>query len=131
MIFFFYRNYPYAPGATTISAFANLLALLSAVGAIACIGGFFTQNAKNVLLLLGGVALGALAVFLFLYVGRKLTDQIAEKETKKNLRTKARFAYNYCRQHPEAYETLKAENPDFAAKYTRDETTGKLVKIRA
>lgn len=119
----FYKQYPYAPVATLVSVLSSVGAILAAIGAVFF---FFNTNGQIGRILLA-ILLAALAVFLFVYVSRKLPDQMAEKESKQNILTKPRFAYLYCKEHPEAYESIAAENLAFADKYMRNEA-GKIVK---
>ena len=123
MIPIFYRNYPYAPKATFVSAFSYLGGLLSALGAVACI--FALRN--NFVMILPAIILIALAVLLFVYVGRKYADKLAETETEKNITTKPRYAMLYCQNNPEAYDHLAEVNPEFGQKYMMNEK-GKCVK---
>lgn len=118
----FYKLYTYAPKATCVSVISSMLSIISLIGAIAC---FYVLSdfIKYVL----AVLLLALAVFLFVYCSRILPDKIAEKESEKNITTKARYAFTYCREHPEAYEALVAKNAAFAEKYMLNEA-GKVVK---
>ncbi len=120
---FFYKNYPYSPLATLISALANVFGVGLAVGGIAMIA----SGLKDFGMILGGVVMIALAVFCFVYVGRKLTDKLSQKWSEKNIRTKPRYALQYCRQHPEAYAELAKLNPAFGEKYMMGEN-GKVVK---
>ena len=123
MIPIFYRNYPYAPVATLVSGFSYIIGFISAIGAILCI----LQVGKSPVYILPTIILAGLAAFLFLYVGRKLVDQMAEKETEKNIRTKPRFAQSYCIAHPEEFERIAEINPEFGQKYEINEK-GKCVK---
>lgn len=54
--------------------------------------------------------------------------KMSEKESEKNIRTKASYALMYCKENPEAYDQLIAENMDFARKYIRN-NEGKIVKV--
>ena len=119
----FYKNYPFSPLATLISALANVVGLFAAIGAIFLI----TLVRSNAAILIPAVLLAALAVFLIVYVGRKMTDKLSEKWSDQNIRTKPRFAYQYCMQHPEAYQQLAEINPEFGAKYMINEK-GKIAK---
>ena len=120
----FYKSYPCAPAATLCSALCSCGALLSAIGAIALVGGFFASGSINheIWALLVGLLLAALAVFLYFVVYRKVIPAMAEKQTQNNIRTKADAAYLFCQSNPEAYDELRAVNPAFAQKYERDET---------
>ena len=121
----FYKNYPYAPRATLVSAAGSLFALLAAVFGIVLAAG----SKGKIGMILGGVALLALAVFLFFYVSRKLPDKISEKDSAKNIQTKASYGKLYVNEHPDQYDYIRSVNPAFAAKYTRNEA-GKIVKIK-
>ena len=120
----FYKSYPCAPAATLCSALCSCGALLSVIGAIALVGGFFASGTihHQIWALLVGLVLAALAAFLYLVVYRKAIPAMAEKQTQNNIRTKADAAYLFCQSNPEAYDELRAVNPAFAQKYERDET---------
>ncbi|MBR3354634.1 MAG: hypothetical protein IKG47_04670 [Oscillospiraceae bacterium] len=122
MIPIFYRNYPYAPLATFFSAMSMFLGAVCAFGGLALVlnRGVGEKIAGVVMILLG-------AACLYEFFTHKIADNIAQKHTKKNIETKARFALNYCRQHPEAYDYLVSVNQAFAQKYIRQED-GKIVK---
>lgn len=128
-MFIVYKSYPYAPGATLCSALCSAGTLLSAIGAIALIVGFFVEGSvyHEAWALIFGLLLAGLAVFLYFIVYRKKIPAMAERQSEKNIRTKAASALLYCQQHPEAYEELRSVNPAFAEKYERNET-GKIVK---
>ena len=119
-----YRNYPYSFGATFISVLANLGTLLSVFGAATMFG-----NRNRALGIPCGIGFIALAIFLFIYVGRILTDKLAEKWTDKNIRTKPYVAFQYVAAHPQEYDRVAAVNPAFAANYAFNEK-GRLVKIK-
>lgn len=121
MITVFYRNYPYSPLATLLSVCTSLFAMLFAVFAVVCI------LQKTLVYILAAILLAGIAAFLWLYVYRRLIDRLAEKWSEQNIRTKPRFAALYCREHPEAYGELCAQNAEFAQKYRLDEN-GKLRK---
>ena len=112
----FYKNYQYAPIATLVSGLSSVLAVCAVIGGLALFG------------IRGGSALIALAAFLFFYCSRTLPDKMSEKESDKNIRTKASYALMYCKENPEAYDQLIAENMDFARKYIRN-NEGKIVKV--
>lgn len=120
---FFYKNYPYAPKATLISGLANGFGYLAGFGALATL----ISIPKNPVFILPTLLLGALAAFLIVYVGHKLTDKMAGPETEKNITTKPRFAQAYCMANPEAYDHLAEINPEFGQKYMINEK-GKCVK---
>ena len=122
---FFYKDYPFAPKYTFISLAAEFGALFSAFGGIALIITAFKSG--NYLLLLPGVVLLPLGVFLYLRVYRKIIPEKAAIASEINIKTKGKYAASYCWRHPEAYEELMQINPDFAARYTRNEK-GRIVK---
>ena len=122
---FVYRNYPFAPKATFFSAGMSFIAVIALVIAIAQI----TMVKESAVHIIPAVLCGAAAYFFFFELGRKKADKMAEKEGEQNIRTKAGYALQYCRQHPEAFEQLRQENPDFAAKYEMNDE-GKIVKIK-
>ncbi len=102
---------------------ANIVGMLAGVGAFVA---FLGTDNKAVGIPVG-IVLVALAAFLLIYVGRKLTDKLAEKWSEENIRTKARFAYLYVCENPGEYDRIAAINPDFAAKYEMGEN-GRPVK---
>lgn len=112
----FYMNYPYAPKATIFSAFMSCLAFISVIGAII----MFSMISSNVIMIIPAVLLIALALFFFFYLSRKVADKMADKETLKNIKTKASYAYTYCHAHPDMYESLLEENPKFAAEMKKN-----------
>ncbi|MBR1757560.1 MAG: hypothetical protein IJ744_02380 [Lachnospiraceae bacterium] len=116
----FYRVYRYAPSATAFSVLCSLIGYGCVVGAISLIAGA---------LIIPAILVGAIGAFFIIYLGHTVADKIAEKNGKKNIETKAKYARIYCGEHPEAYEYLRSINPDFAAKFTRDEN-GKIVKMK-
>ncbi len=126
MIPIFYKSYPYAPVATLVSGLSYAGAFSCAILAIVCI----LQIGKNPVYIIPTVILIALGLFLFLYVGRKVVDQMAEKETEKNIRTKPRFAQLYCGTHPEEFERIAEINPEFGQKYEINEK-GRCVKKKS
>lgn len=122
MIPIFYRNYPYAPLATLFSAMSMLFgAMLSVIGLVL----FFNRGVGEKI---AGIIMFALGVLcLYEFFTHKIADKISQKYTKKNIETKAGFALQYCRQHPESYDYLVSVNQAFAQKYVRNEE-GKIVK---
>jgi VIT1/CCC1 family predicted Fe2+/Mn2+ transporter len=110
---FYYRNYPYSAKATMISVLANIGGYLAGIGAVVAVA--MIEN--KVLGIALCVILAALALFLFIYVGRKLTDKLNEKWAEENIRTKAGVAFQYVMSHPEEYDRVAAMNPEFAQKY--------------
>lgn len=132
MILFSYKTYPYAPKASLFSVLSVLFSYCGLIGGICLALFFFFGNVEKTTGLIRGIIgllVLALAAFLYFYVYRKIVPAMAEKESDVNIHTKARFAYNYCQKHPEAFDQLQSENPDFAAKYQRNEA-GKIVKIK-
>ena len=132
MYFISYKSYPCAPKATLLSAACSVGELIALILA-AFFAGMFNKAGSSMyhspLVIVGAVLLLALAVVCHVFVYRKLVPAMAEKETEKNIRTKANFAKIYCDRNPEAYDELHEINADFAAHYTRDES-GKIVKIK-
>ena len=115
----FYRYYRYSGLATLISILANIGSILAIIGAAYML----LVDGKYVL----GIILAALAVFLFVYVGRILTDKLARKWGEKNIATKPHIAKQYCTENPEEYERVAAINQKFAEKYMLG-ANGKIVK---
>ena len=120
------RYYPYAPKTNLLSGLACFVGAIALIGAIACFYGAFGAEKKLYWLILPAVALLALAA-ASLYYDLKIIPQKASEETKQNISTKGSFAAQYCRAHPEAYDRLMETNPDFAAKFTKNEK-GWIVK---
>ena len=120
-----YRSYRYSPKATLVSGLGSCLVVFLAIAALVC----FVICKDNMLLIPLGIVFAAGAVCSWIFIRNKLSQKIADKDSEKNIRTKAVYAYMFCEEHPEAFEELAAENPAFAAKYTRDEN-GKIVKIK-
>ena len=122
---FFYKQYPYAPRATFVSVAFSLVSLGFIMTAIALfLEGFREKEYVNCVIT---VLIAAAGVAVYIFGSRKLADRIARKDGVKNLRTKAKYALRYVRTHPEAYEQMLRENPDFAAKYVRS-ADGKIVR---
>ena len=122
-MFFFYRNYPYAPKATVLSGIANGCGYLAAIGAIVTL----LAIPQSPVYIIPTILLGALAAFLIVYVGHKLTDKMARPETEKNITTKPRVAAAYCQANPDEYEHIAQINPEFSQKYVMNEK-GRCVK---
>ena len=119
----FYRSYPCAPKATLVSGLANIFGYIAAILAIAMATTIPSDPIKIIpVLILAGVA-----ACLIIYVGRKLTDKMAEPETEKNVATKPRFAALYCSRNPEEYERIAQINPEFGRLYEKDDQ-GRIVK---
>ncbi|MBP5555856.1 MAG: hypothetical protein J6X94_13420 [Lachnospiraceae bacterium] len=114
---FYYRNYPYSTKATMISVLANIGGYLAGIGAVVAVA-MIENKVLGVALC---VVLAALALFLFIYVGRKLTDQLNEKWAEENIRTKAGVAFQYVMANPEEYDRIASINPEFARKYEMGE----------
>lgn len=110
MIPIFYRTYKYSPLATFFSAFTFLLVLAFGFAGIA----LFSSSVVGAVICL--VIAAACAYELFAH---KLADNIAEKNGKKNIETKARYGYMYVRENPQSYDYLVSVNQKFAEKYTK------------
>ena len=122
-MFFIFRLYTYSPLATLISILGTFGSFAAAAGALFC----FMDAKQGAGHIAGGIFFAALAVFLFFFVGRRCADKAAAVFGERNIRRKAGYAKSYCREHPEAYEMLIAENPAFAEKYIRS-SDGKKVR---
>ncbi len=114
---FYYRNYPYSTKATLISVVANIGGYLAGIGAVVA----FAMIENKVIGVILAVILAALALFLFIYVGRKMTDKLAEKWSEENIKTKAGVAFQYVMAHPDEYDRIASINPEFAQKYEMGE----------
>lgn len=112
----FFKEYRYSTKATFFSAFFSLVSIAFLILIIYC----FLCIENPVLMFLGVVASAAAAVFCYVYVSRTLADKIAEKDFKKKITTNVRFAYEFCKQNPEYFESVAADNPDFSEKYRMD-----------
>ena len=120
---FYYRNYPYSTKATLISVLANIGGYLAGIGAVVA----FSMIENKAVGVTVAVILAALALFLFIYVGRKLTDKLSEKWSEENIRTKAGVAFQYVMANPDEYDRIASINPEFAQKYEMGEK-GRPVK---
>lgn len=132
MFFYSYKSYPCAPKATLLSALCTMGEIIALLFAAFLIGMFRKADHalyQKPLALIGGIVLIALAVACYFFVYRKLVPKMAQTETEKNIRSKAKYAYLYCQSNPEAYEELRAINAEFARQYAREDS-GKLVKIK-
>ncbi len=78
-MFFFYKNYPYAPRATLISVLGSMGALLSAVAAVL----LFSCYSKNIIFIPLGILCAAAAVCSYIFLYMKLARKIAEKDGEK------------------------------------------------
>jgi hypothetical protein len=114
---FYYRNYPYSTKATLISVVANIGGYLAGIGAVVA----FSMIENKAVGVTVAVILAALALFLFIYVGRKLTDKLSEKWSEENIRTKAGVAFQYVMANPDEYDRIASINPEFAQKYEMGE----------
>ena len=114
-----YRNYTYSPLATLFSAFSFLFAAGGIIGAIA----MFSESIIGAVLL---AVIGFLCAYE--YFTHKIADNIARKNGKKNIETKARYGKMYVEENPAQYEYVASKNEAFAKKYVLDEATGKVVK---
>ena len=121
----FFKNYPYAPKATFVSVLFSLIALFFAYLGIGTVLEFYPEQDYASCII--GVLLALPAIPLYIFGSRKLSKKIAEKEGPKNIRTKAKYALKFVRDHPEQYEQVASDNPEFARKYVRD-AFGKIVK---
>ena len=119
-----YKLYTYSPLATLVSLLGSLGAVMSAAGAIV----LFSRIKDSALFVLPAILLAALALFLYLYVYRKLSDKINADTIDKKLRKDAKFCARFCNDNPGSYDQVAEMNPDFAAQYTQNEK-GKYVKI--
>lgn len=122
---FFYKVYRYCNKATAVSGFSSGAALILVMLAFfswSQIGNIAARIALTVLC-------AAAAIFFFVYMSRILPDKIAEKDFAVKIKTSASVALLYCKDHPEHFDAVAAENPAFAAKYCKDEK-GKIVKIK-
>lgn len=122
MIPIFYRNYPYAPLATLFSGLSMLFGAMLVFGGIAM---FLNEGVGEKIAGVVMILLGALCLYEFFT--HKIADKISHKYSKKNIETKAGYALQYCRQHPESYDYLVSVNQAFAQKYVRNEE-GKIVR---
>lgn len=119
----FYRYYRYSGLATFISIIANIGAVVSILAAAYCV--LIVEN--RVMGISLGIILALLAAFLFVYVGRIMTDRLSKKWGEKNVERKVLVAYEYCHDNPEEYDRVATLNPKFAQKYMKDEN-GRIVK---
>lgn len=120
-----YKVYRYSNKATAVSAVSSCAAMICLILAFF----FFSQLENTVAKVVSAVLCGAAAVFLFVYMSRILPDKIAQKDFAVKIKTSPRVALLYCKDHPEHFEAVAAENPGFAEKYCMDEN-GKIVKIK-
>ena len=117
-----YRMYKYSVLATLFSAFSFTFAFLGVVGAIS----LFSAGS-----IVGGILCAAIGVCCgYEYFTHKIADNIARKNGKKNIETKARYGKMYVEENPEQYDYVISKNEAFAQKFVRDEATGKIVKRR-
>lgn len=121
----FYKVYRYSNKATAVSALSSLGAVVLFILGCACFGAVENMALK----VIGGILALAAAFFCFVYMSRILPDKIAEKDFAVKIKTSANVALLYCKDHPDQFEAVAAENPAFAAKYRMDEN-GKIVKNR-
>ena len=96
---------------------ANIGGYLAGIGAVVA----FSMIENKAVGVTVAVILAALALFLFIYVGRKLTDQLSEKWSEENIRTKANVAFQYVFANPDEYDRIASINPEFAQKYEMGE----------
>lgn len=112
----FFNEYRYSVKATFFSAFFCMAAFLFIIPGIYC----FCYIKNPVLMALGIILSVAGGVFTYLYLGKTVADKIAEKDFKKKITSNVKFAYEFCRQNPEYFESVAEDNPDFAEKYRMD-----------
>lgn len=112
----FYRNYPYAPKATIFSVLMSCFALIFAFVAIT----MFVMIKDDVLFVIPALIMTALTLFAYFYLSHTVADKIAEKESEKNIKTKSRYALLFCQKHPDMYESLLEENPEFAGEMRKN-----------
>lgn len=120
---FFYKNYKYSTLATLVSGISSLGAVVLFI--LGCFGGSLIDS-KPIKIVVMVISIAA-AFFIFVYCSRILPDKIAEKDFAKKIKTSAAVALLYCNDHPDEFDAIAAENPNFAAKYRKDEN-GKIVK---
>ncbi len=118
---FFYKDYKYAPTMTLLSLGVEI------VGFIALIAGIALIMQLEVLKIIIGVLLVALAVYIYFDIYKKKIPAKAEEIGRKNIETKVSFALIYCQSNPDAFEEIAAVNTKFAEKYEKNEN-GKIVK---
>ena len=115
-----YRMYKYSVLATLFSAMSFTFGALGVIGAI---GAF---SAKS---FVGGIICALIgAACLYEYFTHKIADNIARKNGKKNIETKARYGKMYVEENPAQYDYVCSVNEAFAQKFVRDDATGKIVK---
>lgn len=120
----FYKIYQYSAKATLLSVSSSILSLVFAVLAIMSF-----SNENNIVIKFTGTVFFALAaVFSFVYFSRKLPDKIAEEDFNKKIKTDIKFAYRFCKQNPQYFESVAADFPEFSEKYYIDENKKILEK---
>ena len=123
---FFYKHYPYSLLATLLSALANVFGVGLAVGGIAMIA----SGLKDFGMILGGVVMIALAVFCFVYVGRKLTDKLVEQNLSvRAAENMARLLSGSKKKEPSTTKTPQPKSYKTVAR-TLSDTLGTDVKIK-
>lgn len=127
MIPIFHREYKYAPIATFFSFMCSLASVCLLLLAAWQLGRGWQDGLVSGYV--WGVVLLIAAGFSFFYLSRTFSDKLGKKETEKNIRTKAKFAYMFCMDHPEACQELMEINPVFSEKYRIDEK-GRLIKTK-
>ncbi len=120
----FYKLYKYSTKATLLSAGASFLSLIFALLAIGALSDIDDGASAFIRLIIFAV----LAVFCFVYLSRMLPDKVAQNDLQKKLRTKPKFAFQFCKENPQYFEAIAGENPQFAEQYRLNEE-GKVVKI--
>ncbi len=121
----FYKLYPYSVKATLCSVLLSIIALVFAGLAF-----FSFYQIDNMALKISGAAVCAVAaIFSFTYLSRVIPDKIAEKDFNTKIKSNAKFAFRYCKEHPEHFEAVAEENTEFAENYRLNEK-GKVEKIK-
>ena len=126
ILFLFYlafiKRYPYrySPIASLVYMGFDYLSLGFVVIGIILFKETFVE--KDYLSCLISVLIVAVGVLIAVLCSNKLSAKIAEKNELNNIKTKAKYAKLFVEDHPEAYEQMIRENPDFAEKYVRDES---------
>lgn len=120
----FFNEYRYSVKATFFSAFFCMASLLFIIPVIYC----FSYIKNPVLMALGIILSVVGGVFTYLYLGKTLADKIAEKDFKKKITSNVEFAYEFCKQNPENFESVAEDNPEFSEKYRMD-SDGNIYQI--
>ena len=118
-----YLKNEFAPKATLLSVLGLILGFSSVIFGIMNVSS--KKSADHV----PGIILIVVGAVIYILLGLVLPSKLSKKEAEKNIRTKAKYGYLYCKKHPEAYEKVRSINEEFARVYTKNEA-GKLVKIK-